>query len=112
VLDQNGVGQYFTPAGYAPDLLTNNEVGWKTQWLDHRLEFKGAVYKEDWKNVQLAFFDPKDLGNLTFNTNGANYRVKGVETQIVARVTRGLTILGSVAWNSTEQTNSTTAFNP
>jgi iron complex outermembrane receptor protein len=106
VLDQNGVGQYFTPAGYAPDQLTNNEIGWKTQWFDHRLEFNGAVYKEDWKNVQLAFFDPKDLGNLTFNTNGANYRVKGVETQLVARVTRGLTIVGSVAWNSTEQTNS------
>ena len=106
VPDQNGVGQYFSPAGYAPDQLTNNEIGWKTQWLEHRLEFNGAVYKEDWKNVQLAFFDPASLGNLTFNTNGANYRVKGIETQIVARVTRGLTLTGSVAWNSSEQTNS------
>jgi iron complex outermembrane recepter protein len=64
------------------------------------------VYKGDWENVQLAFFDPKDLGNLTFNTNGANYQVKGIEAQLVARVTRGLTLTGSVAWNSTEQTNS------
>ena len=106
VPDQNGVGQYFTPAGYAPDQLTNNEIGWKTQWLDHRFELNGAVYKEDWKNVQLAFFDPKDLGNHTFNTNGANYRVKGLETQLIARITSRLTILGSFAWNSTEQTNS------
>jgi iron complex outermembrane receptor protein len=106
VPDQNGVGQYFTPAGYAPDQLTNNEIGWKTQWFDHRLEFNGAVYKEDWTNVQLAFFDPAELGNLTFNANGANYRVKGLETQFIARVTNGLTIQGSMAWNSTEQTNS------
>jgi iron complex outermembrane recepter protein len=106
VEDQNGVGQYFTPSSYAPDQLTNNELGWKTQWLDHRLEFNGAVYREDWKNVQLAFFDPSQLGNLTFNTNGADYRVKGLELQLVTRVTSGLTIQGSAAWNSTSQTNS------
>jgi outer membrane receptor protein involved in Fe transport len=106
VNDQNGVGQYFTPSSYAPDDLTNNEVGWKTQWLDHRLEFNGALYREDWKNVQLGFFDPSQLGNLTFNTNGANYRVKGLEVQLVARVTSGLTIQGSASWNSSSQTNS------
>jgi iron complex outermembrane receptor protein len=106
VQDQNGVGQYFTPSSYAPDDLTNNELGWKTQWLDHRLEFNGALYREDWKNVQLPFFDPSQLGNLTFNTNGADYRVKGLEVQLVARVTSGLTIQGSAAWNSSSQTNS------
>jgi len=106
VRDQNGVKQYFTPAGYSPDTLTNNEIGWKTDWLDHRFEFNGTLYREDWKNVQVAFIDPGALGNLTFGTNGANYRVKGLETQLVARVTHGLSILGSASWNSSEQTNS------
>jgi outer membrane receptor protein involved in Fe transport len=106
VPDKNGVGQYITPAGYAPDTLTNNELGWKTEWFEHHLQVNGAVYREDWKNVQLDFFDPTELGNLTFNTNGANYRVKGVELQVVARVVAGLTVQGSASWNSSSQTNS------
>src|SRR5262249_1329810 len=75
--------------------------------FDHRLQFNGALYKEDWTNAQVGFFCPQcGLGNLTFGTNGPNYRVKGVELQLVARATEGLTITGSASWNSTEQTNS------
>jgi hypothetical protein len=65
------------------------------------------VYREDWKGVQDTFFDPQgELGNQTFETNGPNYRVKGVEVQTVARVTHELTLTGSAAWNSSNQTNS------
>ncbi|HWG70400.1 MAG TPA: TonB-dependent receptor [Steroidobacteraceae bacterium] len=105
--DANQIDQYYTPATYAPDLLTNNELGWKSEWLSHHLQFNGAVYQEDWKNAQVAFFDPQGgFGNLTFSTNGPNFRVRGVEIQTVARITDGLTIQGSAAWNSSNQTNS------
>jgi len=107
LLGSDGNPQYLTPAVYNPDTLTNNEVGWKTQWLDHRLQVNGAIYQEDWKNVQVAFFDPQGgLGNLTFATNGPNYRVRGVEVQLIARVTEGLTLTGSSSWNSSSQQNS------
>jgi outer membrane receptor protein involved in Fe transport len=99
-------GTYRTPISYGPDNLTNNELGWKTQWFDRRLQLNGAVYQEDWKNVQVSFFDPCCLGDLNFETNGPNYRVRGVETVIVARVTHGLTVTGSAAWNSSSLTNS------
>jgi iron complex outermembrane recepter protein len=105
-LKVGGVAQYFTPQAFTPDNLVNNEIGWKTEWLDHGLQFNGAVYREEWSNVQLQFFDPASLGNLSFVANGANYQVKGVETQLVWRVTHGLTLQGSASWNSTEQTNS------
>jgi iron complex outermembrane receptor protein len=106
-LPVNGVDQYYTPATYAPDTLTNNEIGWKSEWLGHRLQFNGAVYQEDWKNALVAFFDPQGgFGNLTFSTNGPDYRVRGVEIQFVTRITEGLTIQGSASWNSTNQTNS------
>ena len=98
---------YSTPLAFAPDTLTNNELGWKSEWFDRRLQFNTAIYREDWKNVQDTYFDPTaKLGNLAFETNGPNYRVRGVETQIVGRVVRGLTITGSAAWNSSTQTNS------
>jgi len=98
---------YRTPQTFAPDTLINNELGWKTEWFEHRYQFNGAIYQENWNNVQLAFSDPESrLGNLGFVTNGANYRVRGAETQIVARVTHGLTLTGAASWNSTSQTNS------
>jgi iron complex outermembrane receptor protein len=100
-------GTYRTPQDFAPDSLVNNELGWKTEWFDHRYQFNGAVYQEDWTNVQVGFADPQSaLGNLGFVVNGPNYRVRGVETQIIARVTHGLTLTGAASWNSSNQTNS------
>jgi iron complex outermembrane receptor protein len=97
----DGQNQYYTPATYAPDTLTNNELGWKTQWFGHRLQFNGAVYQEKWHNAQVEFFDPQGgFGNLTFSTNGPDFRVRGVEIQLIARVFEGLTVTGSGAWNS------------
>ncbi len=65
------------------------------------------MYQEDWKNAQVAFFDPQGgFGNLTFSTNGPDFRVRGVEIQLVSRVTDGLTVQGSASWNSSDQTNS------
>jgi outer membrane receptor protein involved in Fe transport len=93
-------GVFSDPLGYRSDTLTNNEVGWKAEWLDHRLQFNGTIYREDWKNTQVEIFDPGLLGNLDFVTNGANYVVKGAEIQFVARVTHGLSVAGSAAWNS------------
>ncbi|HEY4749645.1 MAG TPA: TonB-dependent receptor [Steroidobacteraceae bacterium] len=101
------VCQYYTPLTWASDNLTNNEIGWKSEWLDHRLLLNGALYQEKWNNVQTQFFDPQQgLGNLTFNTNGPNYKVKGIELQFIAQPVHGLTITGSGAWNSSEETNS------
>ena len=91
---------YQEPQAFTPDTLTNNEVGWKTQWFDHRLEFNGAVYQEDWKNVQTELFESCCFGNLSFVVNGPNYRVRGVETQAIARPLHGLTVTAAAAWNS------------
>jgi len=98
--------QYFTPVSYHSDDLTNNEVGWKTEFLDHRLQWNGAIYQEKWKDVQVAFFDTGVTGNVFFNTNGQNFTIKGLEQSLIWRVTNGLTLQGAAAWNHSEQTNS------
>ena len=102
----DGQAQYAVPRSYQSDKLTNNEIGWKTEFLDHRLQWNGAVYREEWDNAQVAFFDPGVTGNIFFDTNGQNFLIKGVETTLVARVVTGLTLQGSASWNSSEQTNS------
>jgi outer membrane receptor protein involved in Fe transport len=106
------VATYITPATYSPDSLTNNELGFKTLFVDRRFEIDGAVYQEDWKNAQVNFFDPQGgLGNLTFATNGPNYRVRGVELQVIARIYEGLSVQGSTSYNDSRQTNSPSLIN-
>ena len=102
----DGVPQYEVPRSYSSDKLTNNEIGWKTEFFDHRLQWNGAVYREDWDNAQVAFFDPGVTGNIFFDTNGQNFLIKGVETSLVARVVTGLTVQGAASWNQSRQTNS------
>jgi outer membrane receptor protein involved in Fe transport len=106
VPDANGIPQYCSPLSFVSDDLTNNELGWKTEFLDHRLQFNGAIYQESWNNVQVAFFDPGVLGNVGFGANGPNYRIRGLETSLIAAVLPGLTVQGSASWNHSEQTNS------
>jgi iron complex outermembrane receptor protein len=103
---------YLSPISFAPDKLTNNELGWKTEWLNHTLRFNGAIYQEKWTNVQTSFFDPTGaLGHLQFETNGPTYRVRGVETQLQWLVAQGLTLIGSAAWNSSDQLTSPYVYN-
>src|SRR5262249_49364728 len=67
--------------------------------------------RENWDNVQVAFFNPGLVGNIFFNTNGQNFLIKGIETSVVARVFAGLTLQGAAAWNHSRQTNSPTLIN-
>jgi iron complex outermembrane recepter protein len=101
-----GIPLYCSPLSFQSDDLNNNEIGWKTEFANHRLQWNGALYQEDWKNVQVAFFDPGVLGNVGFGTNGPNYRVRGVETSVVAQVGSGFTVMAAASWNSSQQTNS------
>jgi iron complex outermembrane recepter protein len=88
------------PPAFAPDNLTNNEVGWKTSWLDQRLHWSGAVYQENWNHAQIGALDGDLIGNAVIN--GGNYRVRGVETSVVSRITTGLSIEIGAAWNHSE----------
>src|SRR5579862_237957 len=91
---------------YAPDTLTNNEIGFKTQWFDHRLTLNGAIYKENWDSIQTEVFNPGYYGILTITTNGPDYEVYGGELQATARVTDNLTIFASGEVNASESLNS------
>jgi outer membrane receptor protein involved in Fe transport len=97
--------QFAKPVGYDSDNLTNQEIGAKAEFLNHRIQTNLSLYKMDWTNIQLPLFQPGILGNTTFVVNGPSYQVKGVELQLIARVTEGLTVQGSGSWNSSNQTN-------
>jgi len=102
----DGQPQFVVPKGYTSDNLTNNEIGWKTEWFEHRLQWNGAIYQENWNNVQVSFLDPGVAGNVTFDTNGQNFLVRGLETSLIAKVTRNFMLQASGSWNRSKQTNS------
>jgi iron complex outermembrane recepter protein len=97
--------QYLKPAGYNSDSLTNNEIGFKSEFFDHRLLFNVSAYYMQWNNIQLSLFDPVHLGNTTFNVNGPSYDIKGFEVQFAARLAEGLTLEGSSSVNAPSQTD-------
>ena len=100
------VKQYRKPYTYPPDTLTNNEVGWKTEWLNHRLQINGSAYVMNWDNVQTLIYNPPVYGNTTFGVAGPDYQIKGFELQIVAKPLDQLTLQASVSHNNAHETNS------
>jgi outer membrane receptor protein involved in Fe transport len=102
----DGEAQYSKPISYAPDTLTNNELGFKGTFLDDRLLFNASLYDMRWDNVQMQFFNPLVLGNTTFAVNGPNFKVEGLELQFQGKITNNLSIIGSGSLNHSRQTNS------
>jgi outer membrane receptor protein involved in Fe transport len=74
---------------YQADFLKNYEIGWKTQWFDHRLRWNGAVFWEDWKDFQFSFLG---LNSVTIIVNGGNARIKGIENELEWAATNALTL--------------------
>jgi iron complex outermembrane recepter protein len=101
----NQTQQYGAPVGYNSDNLINNEVGFKSEFLDHHVLLNLSAYYMKWENIQQALFDPVHLGNLTFNVNGSSYIIKGFEVQFVAQITDGLSVQGSSSVNSLSQSS-------
>jgi len=101
-------GGWQPPRAVAPDTLTNNEIGWKTSWLHERLQWNGAIYQENWDHVQLDTADPTIVGNTAIN--GGDYRVRGLETAVVARFDTGLTVDFGLAWNHSELVKEATFY--
>ena len=102
----DGVAQYLLQKSYVSDQLANSEVGWKMEFLNHRLQWNGAAYRENFDNAQVFFFDPGVVGNIFYDANGQNFRINGIETSFVARIVPGLTVQGALSWIDSKQTNS------
>lgn len=64
---------------YISDFLTNYELGWKTTWLDNRLQFNGALFMQSWDDFQTSF---QGANGITQVANGPSAEVNGVETQV------------------------------
>lgn len=72
-----GINRRGTLPPYSPDTLDNYEFGWKTSFGP--LRFNGAVYQEDWKNIQLSFLGENGLTEIR---SAGIARIRGFEVDL------------------------------
>jgi outer membrane receptor protein involved in Fe transport len=87
---------------YTPDTTTNYEVGIRSQWLDRRLTFNGAIYHIDWKDPQLASVTVN--GSLPIVKNGDGAKTEGIELSLDAKVTNRITVSAGYSHTNAELT--------
>src|SRR5690606_15624427 len=86
---------------FAPEDVTNYEIGLKGDFLDRRLRTNVALFYSEYDNLQLQSFD---LNGLPATTT-ANARNKGVELEIVARLTDRLSVRSGASFTDPEYVN-------
>ena len=93
---------------YGDEKLTNYEIGFKTQWLDHKLTLNGAVFHSQVKNLQFSAIDFNTGSQVTSNIDRA--RINGLELEAVATPTPGFDLF--VSMGLTDPTITRYAANP
>lgn len=97
-------------AGYGPEKLWSYEVGLKSDWLDRRLRLNVTGFYYDYTDLQVQSYVQigPSLGART--QNAATARVKGIETEIVARPVEALQLTANIAWLDAEYRRYPNAF--
>jgi len=90
-----GIQRRPTLGEYESDFLTNIEFGWKTQWLDNRLQFNGAVFTQDWDDIQIGLTGDNAI---TLVDNGPSASVDGIEVDLLWLATDRLRISAAAAF--------------
>ena len=78
----NAVSEPFEPipGSYAPDSLTNYEVGFKGRLFDGMADYQADVYLIHWNNMQIQETTPD--GTFVYQGNAGTAEVKGVELEL------------------------------
>lgn len=90
-----GLNRRGTLPPYLADFLTNTEVGWKTTWLENRLAFNGALFRQSWDDFQFPILGQNGLTEIK-NANQA--RIDGLEMDLRWRATYNLTLTAAVGF--------------
>jgi outer membrane receptor protein involved in Fe transport len=90
-----GIQRRPTLGEYESDFLTSTEIGWKTRWLDNRLQFNGAVFTQAWDDIQIGLTGENAI---TLVANGPSASVDGLEMDMLWLATDNLRLSASVAF--------------
>ncbi len=84
---------------FLSDFLTNYELGWKTRWADDRFQFNGAIFLDEWDDIQISF---QGENGITQVDNGPSAEITGAEIQLDWLPTDSFRVGASLAYYDTE----------
>jgi outer membrane receptor protein involved in Fe transport len=96
-----GINRNGNFGAYGSDTLSNLEVGWKFGWLGNRIKWNGALFNEDWNNVQFSFLGPNSL---TIIQNAGQANSKGIETDFSWQVNHSLNLTAAGTYTDAKLT--------
>src|SRR5207249_3503361 len=73
----------------------------KTEWMEHRLRWNGAVFQEKWKDFQFAVLGANGLTEIK---NAAQARIRGFESSLSWSATYNLVLSAGIAIYKSELT--------
>lgn len=100
----SGINRNGAVGPYDADELNNYELGWKTTLAGGTVRFNGAVFYEDWSDIQFSFLPPGGSG-LTVISNAGDARIIGLESDVEWAVTDALRLTGGFSWVDAELTD-------
>jgi outer membrane receptor protein involved in Fe transport len=105
----NAVSEPFEkiPAAYAPDSLTNYEIGIKGRLAEGYFDYQLDTYIIHWNDIQIQ--QTTADGAFVYQGNAGTARVKGVEFELTARPVQYLTATLTGAWQDAYLTEGATA---
>ena len=98
----NAVSEPFEPipAAYAPDSLTNFEVGGKGRLMNGLFDYQADVYFIRWNNIQVQ--ETTADGAFVYQGNAGEAKVKGLELELTAHPIQFLTAELAGSWQQAD----------
>lgn len=81
-----------------PEIPTNYEVGIKSQWLDNRLRFNGALYYTEFKDFQASTQVPDAFPPIFFLSNAGELETQGVELELTYQLLENVFLHSALAY--------------
>jgi iron complex outermembrane receptor protein len=85
---------------YAPEKVTTYELGVKSDWAQGRVRLNGAVFWNDFEDIQISAYDP--LTAMSHRYNAGDGHSVGAEVELAAQVTPDWSVEATASWLDTK----------
>jgi iron complex outermembrane recepter protein len=100
-----------------PETVNNYELGFKSEWLDHRFRANIAVYDEVFDNIQRTAITSLNGAHVSTLLNAATAKIRGAEVELTALPFDGFKLFANggavfAKYDSFDQAVAPNAYNP